>query len=246
MDLVPAAQTAPGRTPDASIAQLVAIAAAMPRKTGANVISLLVTGLRVEEFHKLDPETDVLPNQQALRIGRIEATEGTAPFTLSTKNTSSAGLRYVPEGFWPIVAWSARNKPAYVTLRRHWCQACHEVGLGTVTRTDGKEENGVVRFPTKRWPQKFTYKGLRLHDLRHFYTQYVRDGGVPLSELRHALGHASEESSAGYAARLGRVPETAADKARRAKRLAADVAGKQFADLLSIESLWPVEQDGDE
>lgn len=247
MDRIPAAQGSVGRMPDASIAQLVAVASAMPRKTGATMIALLVTGLRVEELLQLDPATDLLPNQQALRIGRVEVSDGSTPFTLSTKNVASAGMRNVPEGFWPIVAWAVANKPAYVTLRRHWCQACHEVNLGAVVRTDGVElESGEVKFPTARWPQKFTYEGMTLHDLRHCYGQYVRDGGVPLSELRHAFGHADETSSAGYAARVGQAPARPADKARRAKRWAAEVAGQQFAQLLSIESLWPSEEPEDE
>ncbi len=222
MERVPRAATSPGRVPDATVEQLAAVVMRMPRRTGSTALGLLVTGVRMEDFLGLDPEKDLLPNQEAIRVEGLEAPGDAKPFTQSSKNDPSRGIRYVPSGFWPVVEWAARNKPAYVTLRRHWCQACHEVGLGVVSRT--KDD------PNHRWPQTFRYEGMTMHDLRHSYAQYVSDAGMPLEQLRHALGHADVSSTARYAARL-------------AKKEAAEIAGRAFGAAFTPELLWPDEQD---
>jgi integrase len=132
----------------------------------------------------------------------------------------------VADGFWPLVEWAVNNRPAYVTLRRHWCQACHEVGLGVVQRTDGKKGADSKVVFIGRWPQKFKYAGMRLHDLRHSYAQVVSAAGLPLSQLKSALGQGSESSSARYAAQV-------------AGRQAAQLAGQALGGGMALEVLWP-------
>jgi integrase len=218
MDNVPNAVGSPERTPDASIEQLAAVVRRMPRRSGSVALSLLVTGVRVEEFLGMDPDRDLMPNEQAIKVAGRERRGKARAFTQRGKNKPSMGTRYVAEGFWPVVEWAARNRPCYTTVRRHWCQACHEVGLGVVTRTKND--------PNHRWPQTFRYVGMRLHDLRHCYAQYVSDAGMPLSQLRFALGQSNESSAARYAARL-------------AKKQAASIAGAAFGGAFTAEELWP-------
>ena len=227
MEQLKRAPRAAGRTPDASPMQLAAVLQRMPRRTGAAALTLLVTGIRMSEYLNLDPEIDLAPNQQALRVAGESDAEGDDDWVQAAKNVQSQGLRYVAEGFWPIVEWSVRNKPSYITLRRHWCWACDAVGLGVLERT--KDD------PNHRWPQSFKYSGMTMHDLRHSYAQIVSAAGMPLSQLRHALGHGDEQSTARYAA-------------QRAGREAAQLAGAAFGDALVLTALWPDEEapeDGD-
>lgn len=220
MARIPRAGATPGRVPDVRIDQVVEVIHSMPRNTGPTALTLLLTGLRSEELRGAGPSA-LRPNLEAIAIAKSGTRRRVVtPFDSRLKNVQSEGLVYVPDGFWRIAELAVRQPPSYNTLRRHWCQRCHDVGIGQVTRIgDG---------PQYRWPQMFLYTGMRLHDLRHCYAQWVHGAGMPLSQLRHALRHGDESSTARYAQQA-------------AKREAADLAGQAIGGAFDPSELWPDE-----
>lgn len=223
MSRIPRASAGSGRVPDATIEQVTKVILGMPARTGPSALTLLLTGLRTEELLGAGPSA-LRPNIQAIAIekkGR-RLVKRTTPFATRLKNAPSEGLVYVPQGFWDVATLAVTNPPGYVTLRRHWCQRCHEVGLGTLTRTKND--------PGQRWPQTFRYTGMTLHDLRHCYGQWVHGAGMPLGQLRHALRHEDESSTARYAQQA-------------AKQDAARLVGEVFG-AFDPKDLWPVATDG--
>ena len=144
----PRAHEPPGRVPELPPSLFWEIVSRTPEHVQAAYVTLAATGLRVGEYLSLHDE-HLRPLTKEVEVP-------------GTKTASSSAVISVGPLAW---GWLRRAVPApvgYKQLRKHWKQACAEVGASD----------------------------LRLHDLRHFFGQMLVDRGRSEASVQQSLRHA--------------------------------------------------------
>lgn len=159
------------RVPDLTPAIFWKIVDKAPLHVQASFVTILLTGMRVDEYLAITPE-HLLPHTHRIQVP-------------GTKTDSSSEPVSVDPKMWP---WIVRGVPPRVTsykrFRLHWCRACVAAGAAT---WNAEEESG--------------YRGPVLHDLRHSLAQWASDAGHGLAEVKAALRHTNLSTTESYARR---------------------------------------------
>jgi integrase len=164
---------------------------AMPEHARPGVVTLAVTGFRV--------------NTEYMRCGKDDLRPAVfAVYAPGTKNADATGLVYVAESLWP---WVEAGIPAPVKtlwLRKYLHRAALQVGLARLKpRADGAMHvDGVT--------PRMVYDGLSLGQLRHLALQLALDGGATLNDAQAHARHADPTMTMRYLKRAGRKSAAAA------------------------------------
>lgn len=147
-------------------------------------MALLLTGMRANEY--------LACRRTHLRPARL------AVVVPGTKTAGSAAEVRVDASDWP---WITAGIPApvrgYRALRKQWCRAC--AGAGIATFREWTEE-----APDGRKLEREQYEGPGLHALRHAHGQWAADAGIPLTQIKASLRHATLSMTARYAEHAGK------------------------------------------
>jgi integrase len=154
---------------------------------------LALTGMRVDEYlgctrMNLRPET-----RQLVVPG--------------TKTAASHDILAFSEEDWAFIVAGIPCRLKYRRLYTLWEKACVAAGAGEFIPT-GKYRTRKLPMPNGRpkagvKPRTITeevmrYKGLRLHDLRHFCATVAGDAGVSLTDIRAQLRHTNISQTEKY------------------------------------------------
>jgi integrase len=175
---------------DVPTEQFWALVDAMPEHARPGIVTLAVTGMRVNTEYMRAKARDLRPAIHAV-------------YSPGSKNADATGLIYVAESLWP---WIEAGIPAPVKtrwLRIYLHRAAAEVGLGTFEpRSDGATH--------KDGSPKLAYDGITLGQLRHLALQLALDGGATLNDVQAHARHADAKMTMRYLKRAGRKSAAAA------------------------------------
>lgn len=155
---------------------------------------LLGTGMRWGEmtglhWHRVDLERGVIRIVEAW--DRISGTMKAYP--------KGRKIRDVPAPPWLLEALSSASRGDRVTCgRRHADGACRS-GLVIVNPAGSPYDTSAWRKTWEAAVAAAKVGHVRTHDLRHTYASWLLQSGVPLAEVGRLLGHASSQTTAGYA-----------------------------------------------
>lgn len=147
-------------------------------------MTLLLTGMRANEYLACR-RTHLKPHTLAVKVP-------------GTKTKGSAAEVRVDASDWP---WIAAGIPApvrgYRALRKQWCRACAAAGIATFREWIEVAEDG-------RRLEKEQYEGPGLHALRHAHGQWAADAGIPLTQIKSSMRHATLAMTVRYAEHAGK------------------------------------------
>lgn len=182
------------RVPDLSVEVFHAIVANARPDIAQYLWVLALTGMRVDEYLACD-RTHLRPAMRQLVVPGTKTGGATAALSFDDED-------------WAYIDAGVPCRLRYRRLYTLWEQACVKAGAG--------EFVGTGRFRTRTLPpaprlkrteprtitEEITrYRGLRLHDLRHFCAQVSADAGVDLSSIRSQLRHTNISQTEKYARR---------------------------------------------
>jgi integrase len=179
------------RVPDLTPDVFTAIVRKLPEHIRPCVYTLLLTGFRDRSEYLRCTEENKMPATTQVRI--------------YDRKTHKWRVIAIDPEFWPWVDAGIPSPVQYKALRRYWIQACIAVGVGARP----VDADGTVG----------EYRGLRMHDLRHALGQWTHDAGVPLSQIKEQLRHATLAMSERYSRTTStrRVAQAMGDILRAAK-----------------------------
>jgi integrase len=170
---------------DVTTDQFWALIDALPEHVRPGVVTLAVTGMRLNTEYMACDASNLRPAVRAV-------------FCPGSKTADATGFIYVAESLWP---WVEAGIPAPVKsrwLRIYLHRAAAEVGLGRFTpRADGAmEKDGTT--------PKLEYSGITLGQLRHLALQLALDGGAQLNAVQAMARHADPKMTMRYLKRGNR------------------------------------------
>lgn len=182
------------RVPDLSVGVFHTIVAEA-RPDVASVIWLLaLTGMRIDEALACD--------RQHLRPATMQLV------VPGTKTDESGGALSFDEEDWPYIDQAVPVRLKYRRLYVLWEKACVAAGAGEFVGTGTFRTRVLPAAPRLKRPgpryiteEVKRYRGLRLHDLRHFCAQLADESGVSLPAIRAQLRHANIQQTEKYARR---------------------------------------------
>jgi integrase len=183
-------RTEPEVEVDIEVEQFWELVDALPEHARPGVVTLAVTGMRVNTEYMAANESHLRP--------RIHAV-----YAPGSKNADAKGHIYVAESLWK---WVEAGIPAPVKtnwLRKYLHRAAAEVGLGRFIPVPGSED-------AEGQPTKHTYEGLTLGQLRHLALQLALDGGATLNDVQAMARHADPKMTMRYLRRNRRKSAAAA------------------------------------
>lgn len=202
---------------DVTVEQFIGLVALIPEQLQPIIVTLAVTGMRLETEYLACRDTDKRPLLPGV-------------YCPGSKTADASGVIPVAPSLWHWVNAGIPAPRKAKQIRVHFHRACVTLGLGRY------EETGAVRVQTVRRardgaPSKgeptgiirkelpvLRYKGLRLHDLRHLALQLALDGGAALNDVQRFARHADPTMTMRYLQ-------------RSSTRQAADAIGKMLPSL---------------
>lgn len=184
---------------DITVDQFWALVEKLPDHARPGVVTLAVTGMRLNTEYLSCGETSKRPELPGV-------------YCPGSKTADSSGIIPVAESLWE---WVDAGIPAPIQerwLRIYFHRAAVEVGLG---RMIDDPRGRTIKRGSLKGQRLQVYDGITLHDLRHLALQLAMDGGAQLNDVQALARHTDPAMTMRYLKRKG---------ARRA----ADALGRQL------------------
>lgn len=176
------------REVDVTVEQFWALVAELPEHARAGIVTLAVTGMRLETEYMRCVAGDKRP-----------AVHGV--YCPGSKTADASGVIPIAPELW---AWVDAGIPAPLQhrwLRTYFHRAAIAVGLGTmIDDPRGRTRSVTVDGVAKTVPLE-VYRGIRLHDLRHLALQLALDGGAKINDVQSFARHADPAMTMRYLVR---------------------------------------------
>jgi integrase len=183
---------------DVTTDQFWALVEALPEHVRAGIVTLAVTGMRLNTEYLKCREHDKRPELHAI-------------YCPGSKNADASGLIPVAPTLWSWVDLGIPAPLQHRRLREQFHRAAIAIGLGRMI----EDPRGRVTVRGKRKGEPLlVYDGLRLHDLRHLALQLALEGGAKLNEVQAFARHADPRMTMRYLTKGNR--QAAADAIGRA------------------------------
>ncbi|HEY0870543.1 MAG TPA: site-specific integrase [Acidothermaceae bacterium] len=172
-----------------AVEDILALAAAVPRRYRAVVVTLAGSGLRIGELLGLSvADVDFLRRTVRVERQRTQSGELTAPKTGKSVRTVPLGQVVIDElaahlAAFPSAEWLFTVDGDEPLQYRSW---------KWIWRTaHAARQRAEVAAAAKQERKSVTFAAVGTHDLRHFYASALIAGGATVKQVQTVLGHAS-------------------------------------------------------